>query len=71
MMATTIIVLTAVLAGGQDAGNPADANLRRRAMELAHKIMIVDTHQDTPYRLRRQAEDISQRTACPGGCRRS
>ena len=31
-------------------------------MELAHQIMILDTHQDTPYRLRRQAQDISQRT---------
>ena len=31
-------------------------------MELAHQIMIVDTHQDTPYRLKKKAEDISQRT---------
>ena len=31
-------------------------------MELAHQIMILDTHQDTPYRLRRQAQDVSQRT---------
>lgn len=31
-------------------------------MELARELMIVDTHQDTPYRLKEKADDISRRT---------
>jgi membrane dipeptidase len=32
------------------------------AKELAQRIMIVDTHQDVPYRLQKKMEDISTRT---------
>jgi len=40
----------------------ADSELRMKASELAHKYLIVDTHQDVPYRLRKKMEDISKRT---------
>lgn len=39
-----------------------DAEMKKKANELAHKYMIVDTHQDVPYRLEKKMEDISQRT---------
>ncbi|UCE46297.1 MAG: membrane dipeptidase, partial [Phycisphaerales bacterium] len=40
----------------------ADAELRMKASELAQKYLIIDTHQDVPYRLRKKMEDISKRT---------
>ncbi len=40
----------------------ADAELRMKASELAHKYLIIDTHQDVPYRLKKKMEDISRRT---------
>ena len=33
-----------------------------KASELAQKYLIIDTHQDVPYRLKRKMEDISKRT---------
>ena len=36
--------------------------LRAKAKKLAQKFIIVDTHVDLPYRLRREEEDISKRT---------
>jgi membrane dipeptidase len=39
-----------------------DAEMKKKANELAQKYMIVDTHQDVPYRLSKKMEDISQRT---------
>ena len=39
-----------------------DAQIKKKANELAKKFMIVDTHQDVPYRLLKKMEDISQRT---------
>lgn len=42
---------------------PADeTKLREKAQRLAQKFIIVDTHIDVPYRLRRRYEDISGRT---------
>ncbi|MHC4703376.1 MAG: dipeptidase [Planctomycetota bacterium] len=40
----------------------AHTELRMEANELARKYLIIDTHQDVPYRLRKKMEDISQRT---------
>ncbi|KPK43724.1 MAG: peptidase M19 [Phycisphaerae bacterium SG8_4] len=40
----------------------AEADLRMKANELAHKYLIIDTHQDVPYRLKKKMEDISRRT---------
>ena len=39
-----------------------DAEMKIKANELAQKYMIVDTHQDVPYRLIKKMEDISKRT---------
>ena len=36
--------------------------LQSKANELAQKFMIVDTHQDAPWRLRKKEQDISVRT---------
>ncbi|MBN2592769.1 MAG: dipeptidase [Sedimentisphaerales bacterium] len=38
-------------------------NLKKKAEELAQKYMIIDTHLDVPYRLKKKMEDISIRTA--------
>jgi membrane dipeptidase len=40
-----------------------ELNLKKKAEELAQKYMIIDTHMDVPYRLKRKMEDISERTA--------
>lgn len=40
----------------------AERQLSKRARELAHRCIIIDTHQDVPYRLTQNAEDISKRT---------
>jgi membrane dipeptidase len=37
--------------------------LKKKAEELAQKCMIIDTHLDVPYRLKKKMEDISERTA--------
>jgi len=39
-----------------------DAEMKKKANKLAQKYMIVDTHQDVPYRLTKKMEDISRRT---------
>ncbi len=41
----------------------ADAELRMKASEMAQKCLIIDTHQDVPYRLRQKMEDVSERTS--------
>lgn len=41
----------------------ANAELQMKASELTQKYLIIDTHQDVPYRLRKKMEDISRRTA--------
>jgi len=38
-------------------------NLKKKAEELAQKYMVIDTHLDVPYRLKKKMEDISVRTA--------
>jgi membrane dipeptidase len=38
-------------------------NLKKKAEELAQKYMIIDTHLDVPYRLKKKMEDISVSTA--------
>jgi len=59
-----IIFVIAVLIIGcqQQAKTLTDAELKIKAHEIAQKYMIVDTHQDVPYRLIKKMEDISQRT---------
>ncbi len=43
------------------AGTGADADLQKRANELAHQILLIDTHLDTPFELQRRMQDISGR----------
>ena len=59
-----IIIAMAPLIIGcqQQAKTLTDAELKIMAYEIAQKYMIVDTHQDVPYRLIKKMEDISQRT---------
>jgi len=46
----------------KQANTLTDTEMKKKANELAQKYMIVDTHQDVPYRLIKKMEDISQRT---------
>ncbi|MHC4509239.1 MAG: dipeptidase, partial [Planctomycetota bacterium] len=58
-----IACLAVLLAGhGRRAAKAANDEVNMNARELAQKCMIIDTHQDVPYRLKKKMEDISQRT---------
>jgi membrane dipeptidase len=58
------IVVPAVLVIGcqQQAKTVTDTGLRSKAQQLAQKLVIIDAHQDVPYRLQKKMEDISRRT---------
>jgi membrane dipeptidase len=58
------IVCVAVLLAGHGDGTSAAANdeVNVKAKELAQEYILIDTHQDVPYRLTKQVEDISKRT---------
>lgn len=58
-----IMTLPALLSLGGSPNKDAatDAKLREQANELAHKLLLIDTHLDTPYELRKQMYDISTR----------
>lgn len=49
------------LCGPQAAKAETDAELRSRAQQLAQKLLILDTHMDTPYEVRKGGYDISTR----------
>ncbi len=58
-----IVVATGLIIGCEEQTKTlTDADMKKKANELAKKYMIVDTHQDVPYRLTKKMEDISQRT---------
>jgi membrane dipeptidase len=58
-----IVVMTVSnVACQEQAKTMTDADTKKKANELAQKYMIVDTHQDVPYRLKKKMEDISRRT---------
>lgn len=42
-------------------GIGTDADLQQRANELAHEILLIDTHLDTPFELEKRMQDISGR----------
>jgi len=46
---------------GSNAATDAEAELRERASRLAREILLIDTHVDTPYELRKRMQDISGR----------
>ncbi len=59
------ILLLIVIGHSPDRGGrkvSPDDEQKRRAHELAHKFIIVDTHIDVPYRLSKKMEDISVKT---------
>ena len=61
-----IIMLTAIVAacpGQTKKLGDIELKLKEKAEELAQKYMIIDTHLDVPYRLKKKMEDISVRTA--------
>ena len=60
-----IILLTAIVAacpGQTEKMGDIELKLKKKAEELAQKYMIIDTHLDVPYRLKKKMEDISERT---------
>jgi membrane dipeptidase len=58
-----IMTLPALLSLGAapNTQDKEDARLREQANELAHKLLLIDTHLDTPYELRKEMYDISTR----------
>lgn len=52
-------VLVGLCASRADAN--ADEDIARRANDLAHKVLLIDTHLDTPYELQKRMQDISGR----------
>ena len=58
-----ILALGALALGcGAQEPEPVAESLQARAEQLAHEILIIDTHVDVPYRLNKQNVDISART---------
>ena len=59
-----IIIVTVALIIGcqQQAKTMTDAEMKKKANEIAQKYIIVDTHQDVPYQLQKKMKDISKRT---------
>jgi len=61
-----IVLLTGMVAacpGQTENMGDIELKLKKKAEELARKYMIVDTHLDVPYRLKKKMEDISETTA--------
>lgn len=56
-------ILVAVCPGQTEKKGDIELKLKKKAQELAQKYMIIDTHLDVPYRLKKKMEDISERTA--------
>jgi len=59
--AVTLLAAVLFICCLQGAAIAADGELTMKANELARKMIIIDTHQDVPYRIRKKMEDISQR----------
>jgi membrane dipeptidase len=65
-MSALLILLSAMAvncSGQTEKKGDIELELRKKAQELAHKYMIIDTHMDVPYRLKKKMEDISEKTA--------
>jgi membrane dipeptidase len=58
-----LTVLVAACQGQTKKIGDIELNLKNKTEELAQKYMIIDTHLDVPYRLKKKMEDISERTA--------
>jgi membrane dipeptidase len=58
-----LVVLQVLIIGCQlQAKTMTDAEMKKKANEIAQKYIIVDTHQDVPYQLQKKMKDISKRT---------
>jgi membrane dipeptidase len=58
-----LTVLVAAYPAQTEKMGDIELKLKKKAEELAQKCMIIDTHLDVPYRLKKKMEDISERTA--------
>ncbi len=66
LLRVVIILLSGLVAacpGQTEKMGDIELKLKKKAQELARKYMIIDTHLDVPYRLKKKMEDISLRTA--------
>lgn len=61
MTIITTIALTVAMMNAME-NKSTDAQLKAKADELAHELLLIDTHQDTPYRLAKHPDDVSIRT---------
>jgi membrane dipeptidase len=60
---TLVITLPVLLdlAGATNVRADTDGELRKKADELAHRVLLLDTHLDTPFELQKRMQDISGR----------
>ena len=58
-IATAVVM---VVGCQQETKMPTNAQLKKQANRLAQEYLIIDTHQDLPWRLGKKMEDISKRT---------
>jgi membrane dipeptidase len=58
-----LAAMVAVCPGQTEKTGDIELKLKKKAQELAQKYMIIDTHMDVPYRLKKKMEDISERTS--------
>ena len=59
---TLLLVLAACGSEPQDSGAGKPADLATRAAQIAQEAVIIDTHVDVPYRLRKRPVDIANAT---------
>ena len=59
-----LLLFLFIVSGGCQKGmmSMTDEELQAAAEKLAREMLIVDTHQDVPYRLQGSDEDVSRRT---------
>ena len=57
-----LIAMVAASPGQTKKMGDIELKLKNKAEELARKYMIIDTHMDVPYRLKKKIDDISERT---------
>jgi membrane dipeptidase len=62
MLLILLSTMPAICSGQTEKKGDIELELRKKAQDLAHKYMIVDTHMDVPYRLKKKMEDISEKT---------
>ncbi len=61
LQVTVMLPVVLNVCGPQAARGETDVELKSRAQRLAQKLLIIDTHLDTPYEVRKTWYDISTR----------